>query len=154
LAFAVVYSLREAVRVPLKRPEIQSNGLSDIFWLQIKRLNSSDKTAKSKDKSVVYELSRASRCFSCDAKLVIGELAKLVKSDDDREVLCRKCGGFDAFEMLRSGNAKITRLASQLSKTKYVVLKWSQLWKSYERVGLLLEPSAIRQAEEQCKAPE
>jgi len=65
-------------------------------------------------------------------------------------VICRKCGGFDSLEMLRSGNAKITKLASRLSTTKYVVLKWSQIWKSYERVGLLLESSAIDQAEQQC----
>jgi hypothetical protein len=113
-------------------------------------VSNSEETAKSPDKNVVYELTRASRCFRCDTKLDAGELAKLVNSQDDREVLCRKCGGFDSLEMLRSGNAKITKLASRLSATKYVVLKWSQIWKSYERVGLLLESSAIDQAEQKC----
>jgi hypothetical protein len=105
--------------------------------------------ASKKQDEVVYELFRASRCFRCDAKLNPGDLAKLVNAENDREVLCRKCGGFDSLQMLRSGNAKVTKLASRLSASKYVVLKWSELWKTYERVGLLLEASAIAEAERQ-----
>jgi hypothetical protein len=104
---------------------------------------------ESKAKNVVYQLVRASRCFQCDKKLVPGDIAKLVRSEDDREVLCRACAGLDSLEILRKGSAQITKLASKYSASKFVIVQWSELWKSYERVGLLLESQAIDRAEKE-----
>jgi len=102
---------------------------------------------QSKSKNVLYELVRASRCHQCDKKLKPGDIAKLVHGEDDRKVLCLACAGLDALEILRKGNAQITKLANKYSSSKFVIMKWSDLWKSYERVGLLLEPQAIDRAE-------
>ena len=104
-----------------------------------------------KDKQVVvYALSKASRCYGCDIKLVENDLVKLKKNEDDSEVFCKKCGQLDGMELLRAGDAKLTRLAKKYSKVHYVVLKWSELWKTYERQGVLVEKQAIEKATAEC----
>ncbi|MBX9771254.1 MAG: hypothetical protein K2X29_07770 [Candidatus Obscuribacterales bacterium] len=96
-----------------------------------------------------YILSKAARCYRCDTKLESGQLAKLEHDSEDRELQCAKCAGLDNLEILLKGDAKLTRLASKYSKAKYTLLKWSALWKAYERQGLLLEPQAIKKAKEE-----
>jgi hypothetical protein len=103
-------------------------------------------------KEVVYSLSRASRCSSCDKKLALGEIVKLQKAEEDREALCRTCSKLDDLELIVKGNAKITRLASKYSTVSYVVMKWSEVWKTYERLGILAEPKAVDKAEEEAQA--
>jgi hypothetical protein len=103
-------------------------------------------------KEVVYSLSRASRCHGCDKKLVPGEIVKLQKAEEDREALCRSCSKLDDLELIVKGNAKITRLASKYSTISYVVMKWSEVWKTYERLGILAEPRAVDRAEEEAQA--
>jgi hypothetical protein len=93
-----------------------------------------------------YLLSRSARCYECDRKLEKGEIAKLIHDSEERELFCAKCAHLDSLELLAKGDAKLTRLASKYSKTKYSLLKWSELWKTYERQGLLLEPEAIAKA--------
>lgn len=93
-----------------------------------------------------YLLSRDSRCYECDKKLLAGEVAKLIHDSEERELFCAKCSQLDKLEVLNKGNAKLTRLASKYSQVKYTLLKWSPLWKAYERQGLLLEPEAIAKA--------
>lgn len=95
----------------------------------------------------VYALVRASRCFNCDAKLAPGEIVKLQVEKDEREVLCRKCATLDGLEFLRGGSGKITQLAKKYSQRVFVVMQWSELWKCYERLGLLVEPESIDKAE-------
>lgn len=102
-------------------------------------------TTKSND-SVVYALNKPSRCYSCDSKLLADEIVKIEKGKDEREVLCIRCAGLGEFELIKSGNAQLTRKASKLSSVRYVVMKWSELWKSYERVGVLVEKEALRTA--------
>lgn len=97
-------------------------------------------------KPVAYLLSKSSRCYRCDKKLEKGNVAQLINASEDREVLCAQCAEIDNLEILPKGNAKLTRLASKYSKTKYSLLQWSELWKTYERQGVLLEPEAIKQA--------
>lgn len=96
---------------------------------------------------VLYQLSSDSRCYNCDRKLLINEIVKLKNQEDEKEVFCLSCAGLNHLELLGGGNAKLTRLAKKYSKEKYVVVRWSQLWKCYERKGLLLEKAAIRKAE-------
>jgi hypothetical protein len=102
-------------------------------------------------KETVYSLSRASRCSGCDSKLAVGEIVKLEKAEEDREALCRKCSKLDDLELIGKGNAKITRLAAKYSTRSYVVMKWSEVWKTYERLGILAEPQAIDKAEEEAQ---
>jgi hypothetical protein len=115
-------------------------------------MSDAGETSGGKTKPVVYALSRASRCYSCDKKLVPGDITKLEHASEDREVLCQNCAGLDKLEVLLSGNAKVTRLASKYSSVKFTVVRWSALWKTYERVGLLLEPEAIAKARQECGA--
>ena len=98
-------------------------------------------------KPIAYSLSRASRCYRCDKKLAVGELVKLEKSEEDREALCKTCSGLDGLTLIAKGNAKITRLATKYSTQTYIVMKWSEVWKTYERLGILAEPEAIAKAE-------
>jgi hypothetical protein len=97
----------------------------------------------------VYSLSTQSRCYACDSKLPPGAIVKLQNSKDEREVLCQNCAGLNNFIQLPAGNAKLSRLAPKYSPTYYVILKWSQLWKCYERQGLLIEKSALARLEQE-----
>lgn len=105
-----------------------------------------EKKATGTAKNVVYSLSRASRCHNCDKKMNVGEIVKLETGKDETEALCSSCAHLDALQLIGKGNAKVTRLATKYSTTSYVVLKWSELWKSYERVGTLVEKQALAQA--------
>jgi hypothetical protein len=95
----------------------------------------------------VFALIRASRCFNCDRKLEPGVIVKLKNDRDEREVLCQACSGLQAFAVVAAGNAQVTRLAKKYSPTRYLVMKWSELWKCYERQGLLVERAAVEKIE-------
>jgi hypothetical protein len=97
---------------------------------------------------VVYALNKPSRCYGCDLKLPADEIVKLEKGNDEREVLCVACAGLTDFELIKPGNAQLTRKASKLSSVRYVVMKWSELWKCYERAGVLVEKEALQKAME------
>lgn len=99
-----------------------------------------------KRKEVIYCLSRASRCYGCDTKLVPDTLVKLQNHEDEREVLCMRCAGLDHLQPVLSGNASLTRLAGKYSSVQYNIMKWSELWKCYERKGILVEPQAVTRA--------
>src|SRR5277367_4003236 len=111
-------------------------------------MTGTDASKKPKD-PVLYALSKASRCYRCDQKLVAGTIVKLEHNDEDREVLCQSCANLNGFELVRAGNAPATRLLSKYSSTRYVVLKWSELWKTYERQGIFVESSAIDKVEKE-----
>lgn len=100
--------------------------------------------------SPVYSLTRPSRCHSCDKRLMPGDIVKLTDGKEDREAFCRACSHLDKLEVLLSGNAKITRLATKYSTAKYVVMKWSEMWKTYERVGIMVDSQSIDKAEAEC----
>jgi len=99
---------------------------------------------------VLFALSRASRCHGCDAKLNVDEIVRLNKKDDEKEAFCLRCSALSEMELLRSGNALVTRLAKKYSTTHFVVMKWSEVWKTYERQGLLVEREALRKAREEA----
>ena len=99
------------------------------------------------EKNFVFSLSRPSRCHGCDRKLLPGEIVKLENSRDDKEALCRKCAQLNALELVLKGNAKISRLASKYSPITYIVMKWSDTWKCYERIGILVSTDAVDRAE-------
>lgn len=103
---------------------------------------------KGKGTQKVYALSRASRCYNCDRKLAAGEIVRLQSGNEETEVLCRTCAQLDSLEVLPSGNAAITRLAAKYSPVSFTVLRWSELWKCYERLGILVSPESIDRAEQ------
>ena len=51
-----------------------------------------------------------------------------------------------------AGDAAVTRRASKYSKLRAVVVRWSRTRKRYERQGILVEPEALRRAEEESLA--
>lgn len=111
-----------------------------------------------KKDDVVYELSRAARCYNCDRRLDIGCLIKVIKAEKpaygdetEREVHCQECAGLSGMEIVNAGNANLTRLSKKYSSQSYVIIKWSDLWKTYERKGILAEREAIEKARAELK---
>ncbi len=111
----------------------------------------SEQAKKAAKEPPVYSLIRASRCFNCDGKQEPGSIVKFAPGKDEREVHCRKCSKLDDMEFLKSGNAKVTQLAKKYSQRVIVVMQWSELWKTYERIGLLVESAAIDRIETDLK---
>ena len=105
------------------------------------------KAAKpAKIEPLVYALYRVSRCHGCDRKLEKGEIVRLEQGLEEQRAFCSKCAGLEGLEILPSGNAKITRLVKKYSQKCFIVMRWSEVWKTYERQGLYVEPQAIAQA--------
>lgn len=106
---------------------------------------------KGKDPAV-YALSQQSLCSNCDSRLHVGDIVKLNMRGDDKEAYCLKCAGLAEFRVVPKGNAKVTRLAGKYSSVRYVILKWSELWKCYEREGILVESDALARAEREVNS--
>ncbi len=97
---------------------------------------------------VVFSVVRASQCTECGAELWKGSLLRL----EGEKALCTGCADLDRLEFLPSGEAAVTRRASKYSKLRAVVVRWSRARKRYERQGILVEPEALRRAEEESLA--
>jgi hypothetical protein len=69
---------------------------------------------------------------------------------DEASPLCLTCADMDHLEFLPSGDAALTRRSKKASRLSAIVVKWSKSRKRYERQGILAEPAAIEQAEQQC----
>ncbi|NQT36170.1 MAG: DUF2293 domain-containing protein [Planctomycetes bacterium] len=108
-----------------------------------------ERTAKSRNELKVFVSSRDSTCDECGEEL--GRRAWIVLRED-KGALCLTCADLDHLAFLPSGDAAVTRRSRKHSKLAAVVLKWSRARKRYERQGLLVEESAIEQAEEECAA--
>lgn len=96
--------------------------------------------------NVVFQLNRSSHCYGCDERMVAGEIVLLKYKDEDKEALCASCAGIDEYEVVQSGSADLTRLATKYSSVRYIIMRWSDLWKAYERQGILVEAEAIARA--------
>lgn len=105
-----------------------------------------------KNNDSVFALTRPSRCYSCDGKQTPGDLVRLKEGQDELEVLCGHCAGLDSFAIVPAGNAKMTRLAKKQASACYIILKWSELWKTYERQGLLIDAEAAVKIEKETGA--
>jgi len=70
----------------------------------------------------------------------------------DKGALCLTCADLDHLTFLPTGDAALTRRARKHSALSAVVLKFSRARKRYERQGLLVEESALEQAETECLA--
>ena len=99
----------------------------------------------------VFISSRESECDECKEDL--GKKAWITLTEEKR-ALCLSCADLDHLTFLPSGDAALTRRARKHSTLSAIVLKWSKARKRYERQGLLVEESALKQAETECLVDE
>jgi hypothetical protein len=97
----------------------------------------------------VFISTRDSTCGECGEEL--GRHA-WITLDQDKGALCLACADMDHLLFLPTGDAALTRRARKHSTLSAVVLKWSRARKRYERQGLLVEETALAQAEQECLA--
>jgi hypothetical protein len=86
-------------------------------------------------------------CAQCQAT---GDLLIM----DEPGPLCLACADLDHLVFLPAGDAALTRRAKKASGLSAVVVRWSRARKRYERQGLLVEETALEQAEQQCLGDE
>jgi len=101
------------------------------------------------DEIKVFISNRESKCDDCGENL--GRQA-WITLQRDKGALCLTCADLDHLTFLESGDAALTRRARKHSALSAVVLKFSRARKRYERQGLLVEESALQQAEIDCLA--
>jgi hypothetical protein len=113
--------------------------------------NSGDKEImKTSDSEIlIFITSRESTCSECAEELGSKAWITLAK---DKGVLCLDCADLDHLLFLPTGDMALTRRSKKHSKLHAVVLRWSKARKRYERKGLLIEESALVQAEVECLA--
>jgi hypothetical protein len=97
---------------------------------------------------LVISARRPWTCADCSTEFEPGEFLRM----DDAGPLCTHCADLGHLEFLPRGDAALTRRARKASGLSAVVVEWSRARKRYERQGILAEPGAIAQAEEQCLA--
>lgn len=97
---------------------------------------------------VVFSISRASECSECGAELWKGDFLK----KEGEKALCLSCADLDRLVYLGRGDATLTRRASKYSSLRAVVVQFSKARQRYERQGILVEESALHQAEQECLA--
>ncbi|HKR60557.1 MAG TPA: DUF2293 domain-containing protein [Pyrinomonadaceae bacterium] len=97
----------------------------------------------------VFISTRDSKCDDCGEEL--GRKA-WITLDHEKGALCLSCGDLDQLVFLPSGDAALTRRSKKHSSLSAVVLKWSRTSRRYERQGLLVQDSALEQAERECLA--
>ena len=66
---------------------------------------------------------------------------------DDTGPLCGHCAKLDHLVYLPAGDAALSRRAKQASGLSAIVMRFSRSRKRYERQGILIEESALKQAE-------
>ena len=71
---------------------------------------------------------------------------------EDRGPLCLGCADLGHLAYLPSGDAALTRRARKASGLSAVVVRFSRARRRYERQGILVEESALEQAEAECLA--
>jgi hypothetical protein len=97
---------------------------------------------------VVVQPQRAFTCVGCgrtDGELLIMEEAG---------PSCLGCADLDHLVFLPAGDAAMTRRAKQASRLSAVVVRFSRSRRRHERQGILVEQTAIEQAERQCLSDE
>ena len=101
------------------------------------------------DEIKVFISNRESKCDECGEDL--GRKA-WITLQRDKGALCLTCADLDHLIFLPTGVGALTRRARKHSQLSAVVLKFSRARKRYERQGLLVEETALQQAETECLA--
>jgi hypothetical protein len=95
---------------------------------------------------VVFSVLNASVCSACRADIEKGDLLRMEKE----QPLCLGCADLDHLVYLPAGDAALSRRSRKHSTLSAVVVRFSRARKRYERQGLLVEPSALERAEQEC----
>jgi hypothetical protein len=85
-------------------------------------------------------------CHACTIEFERGDFLSM----DDGGPVCLDCADLGHLEFLPRGDTALTRRARRASRLSAVVVQWSRTRKRYERQGILAEPAAISQAEQEC----
>jgi hypothetical protein len=97
---------------------------------------------------VVFRVRKPTVCGKCKEDLRSGRMIKLVDGENNQSVaLCKVCSGLGDLFIVMAGNANLTRLCSKYSTQKHVIVRWASARKRYEREGILVELSALNNAE-------
>jgi hypothetical protein len=104
-----------------------------------------ERASRTPDLVVISPLAHDWVCTSCAGTggLLIMEQAG---------ALCLTCADLDHLVYLPSGDAALTRRAKAASALAAVVVRFSRARKRYERQGVLVEETALEEAERQCLA--
>lgn len=100
------------------------------------------------DDIVVIMGRRDFTCAGCGEEFARGEWFRM----DDSGTLCLDCADLGHLDYLPRGDTALTRRAKKHSRLSAVVVQWARARKRYERQGILVEPTALDQAEEECLA--
>lgn len=102
---------------------------------------------RSVDLIVIRPHNREWTCHLC------GGTGWLLKMEDGGPV-CLTCADLDELVYLPAGNTALTRRARKASRLSGVVIRFSRARERYEREGVLVEESALQEAEQKCLADE
>ncbi len=97
---------------------------------------------------LVFSILRDSACAECGSELAKGRFLRM----EGERPLCLACADLDHLVFLARGDTALTRRATTYSTLRAVVLRFSRSRKRYERQGVLVEESALAQAERECLA--
>jgi hypothetical protein len=95
---------------------------------------------------VVFSILRDSQCAECGEELWKGSFLCMERG----RPLCLPCADLDHLVYLPSGDAALTRRAKKRSTLSAVVVRFSRARGRYERQGILVEESALQEAEAEC----
>ena len=98
------------------------------------------------DEIIVYQCIRESQCSECGREISLGDLL-LIEAGNH---LCFSCSDLDHLVFLSSGNTALTRRAMKHSPHHAIVVRFNKARKRKERQGILIEKSALEQAEREC----
>lgn len=141
--------LEGLVRVAIEFPRPSITSLIDEVESVISNKVQHEANGSQQQELLVFELSRGSECSLCKQELGKGNIVRLEERNSEKLALCRSCAKLDHLWILLAGNAKLTRLAAKYAKERYVILRWSNTRKRYERQGLLIDELAVLQAEKE-----
>jgi site-specific recombinase XerD len=97
---------------------------------------------------VVFDVLRDSKCADCGKDLLANEFLFM----EGGRPLCLTCADLDHLVYLHRGDMALTRRARKHSTLSAVVVRFSRARKRYERQGVLVEETALEQAERECLA--
>jgi hypothetical protein len=95
---------------------------------------------------VVFSILRGSKCTECGEELWKGSFLLM----ENGRPLCLRCADLDHLVYLPRGDRALTRRAKKKSVLSAVVVRFSRARGRYERQGILVEESALQEAQEQC----
>ncbi|MGH2688790.1 MAG: hypothetical protein ACRDKW_08290 [Actinomycetota bacterium] len=142
------YVARTPDRKPLRFSVSGAAGIERAYrthWVspevsEAERRRLAERQGRPPDLVVVWPLKE----WTCTACTGTGDLLLM----RDENPVCLPCAGLGHLVYLAAGDAALTRRAHRASGLSAVVVRFSRSRKRYERQGLLVEPQALRRAEE------